>query len=232
MQEKSIIKQNILKYLEFIGVSPYKFYQKTGITRGILTQNNGMSEENTTRFLVCYPEVSEAWLLTGKGEMLKENIIIRTMVNEDSDEYGIEVSSEINQGVPYYDVEFTSSFLEVENSQTIQPTSYINHPFFSGCDMVVRNSGQSMAKLICHGDAVGLVRINNWQDFFPLGEVYAIVTENNFRMIKIITKGIDDDHYTLISKPTDSKKDEFPPQQIKKSSIIAIFKVQASSHLF
>lgn len=152
------------------------------------------------------------------------------MVNEISEKYDLDKIDK--SGVPYYDVEFTSSFLEVENSQTIQPTSYINHPFFAGCDMVVRNSGQSMAKLICHGDAVGLVKINNWQDFFPLGEVYAIVTENNFRMIKIITKGNDEDHYTLISKPSDSKKDEFPPQQIRKTSIMAIFKVQAASHLF
>lgn len=33
-------------------------------------------------------------------------------------------------------------------------------------------------------------------------------------------------------KFAESKKEEFPPQQIKKNSIIAIFKVQASSSLF
>lgn len=37
-----------------------------------------------------------------------------------------------------------------------------------------------MAKLIAHGDAVGLVKIDNWRDFFPLGEVYAIVTKKQF----------------------------------------------------
>lgn len=71
MQEKSIIKQNILKYLDFKGISPYKFYQDSGITRGILSQNNGMSEENTTKFLAYSPDISIEWLLTGKGSMLK-----------------------------------------------------------------------------------------------------------------------------------------------------------------
>ncbi|MDD2675648.1 MAG: hypothetical protein PHF81_12290 [Flavobacterium sp.] len=71
MQEKSIIKQNILRYLDFIGVTQYKFHQKTGITRGVLVQNNGMSEENTARFLAHYEDVNVEWLLTGKGEMLK-----------------------------------------------------------------------------------------------------------------------------------------------------------------
>lgn len=135
-------------------------------------------------------------------------------------------------GVPYYDVDFTASFLEIENNNKTTPDSYISHPFFKGCDYVVRASGQSMAKVISHGDAIGLIKIENWRDFFPYGEIYAIVTVDGFRLIKIITKGETEDTYTLISKPTDSKKDEFPPQQIKKSSILSIFKVQASSHLF
>ena len=73
MQEKSPIKKNILQYIEYKGISKYKFYQETGITRGgVLDQNNGMSEENTARFIAQYPEVSTDWLLTGKGTMLRE----------------------------------------------------------------------------------------------------------------------------------------------------------------
>ena len=72
MQEKSLIKKNILFYLENKGISKYKFYQDTGITRGVLGQNNGMSEENTAKILAYYPEISTDWLLTGKGEMLRK----------------------------------------------------------------------------------------------------------------------------------------------------------------
>lgn len=71
MQEKSPIKKNILQYIEYKGISKYKFYQETGITRGVLDQNNGMSEENTARFIAQCPEVSTDWLLTGKGAMLR-----------------------------------------------------------------------------------------------------------------------------------------------------------------
>lgn len=135
-------------------------------------------------------------------------------------------------GVPYYDLEFTASFFEVDNNQSTIPSSYISHPFFKGCDYVVRASGQSMAKLICHGDAIGLIKVENWRQFFPFGEIYAIVTNDGFRMIKVVTAGENNETFTLISKPTDSKKDEFPPQQIKIDSILHLFKVQASSHLF
>lgn len=138
----------------------------------------------------------------------------------------------IKKGVPYYDIEFTSGFQIILNSQNVSPDSYISHPFFAGCDFVVRNSGQSMAKVIKHGDAIGLKKIANWQEFFPFGEVYAIVTKNDLRLIKVISKGETEECYTLKSKPTESKMEDFPDQQIKIKNIISIFKVQASSNLF
>lgn len=72
MREKSTIKENILKYLDFKGVSKYEFYQKTGVSNGVLTQKSGMSEENTLRFLSYYDDVNPEWLLTGRGDMLKK----------------------------------------------------------------------------------------------------------------------------------------------------------------
>ena len=71
MQKKSLIKQNILYFIDLKGITKYKFYQDTGITRGVLDQDNGMSEENTSKFLAQYPEINPEWLLTGKGEMYR-----------------------------------------------------------------------------------------------------------------------------------------------------------------
>lgn len=70
-QEKSQIKRNISLYLSKKGVTPYEFYKKSGVTRGVLAQDNGISEENLTRFLAYAPDVSPVWLLTGEGPMLK-----------------------------------------------------------------------------------------------------------------------------------------------------------------
>ena len=70
-QEKSPIKQNILLYLANKGVTPYEFYKVSGVTRGILQQSNGISEDNIARFLAYAPDVNTEWLLTGKGDMLK-----------------------------------------------------------------------------------------------------------------------------------------------------------------
>ena len=71
MQEKSQIKQKILLYLTKKGVTPYEFYKLSGVTRGILTQNNGINEDNLARFLAYADDVNLEWLLTGEGDMLK-----------------------------------------------------------------------------------------------------------------------------------------------------------------
>jgi hypothetical protein len=69
MQEKSQIKKRILLYIDNQGITKQQFYKETGITRGVLDQNNGMSETNIARFLAKYQEVSATWLLTGNGQM-------------------------------------------------------------------------------------------------------------------------------------------------------------------
>ncbi len=73
MQNKSLIKQRILQFIDYQGFTKYKFYKSTGITRGILDHETGMSESNTTKFLVAFPEVRPEWLVTGKGEMIRES---------------------------------------------------------------------------------------------------------------------------------------------------------------
>lgn len=72
LQKKSQIKQNILQVIDIKGLTKYEFYKKTGITRGILDQNNGISEENIARFLAYFTEIDANWLVTGEGNMLKQ----------------------------------------------------------------------------------------------------------------------------------------------------------------
>ncbi|MDD2633966.1 MAG: hypothetical protein PHW82_00535 [Bacteroidales bacterium] len=74
MQNNSLIKKNILKFIEYQGITKYEFYKKTGITRGVLDKNTGLSEENTTKFLAYYTEVSPSWLLFGKEPMLIDTV--------------------------------------------------------------------------------------------------------------------------------------------------------------
>lgn len=58
-----------MQFLEIKGITKYKFYQETGIANGILSQKNGLTEENIEKFLLTYPEISAEWLMRGEGDM-------------------------------------------------------------------------------------------------------------------------------------------------------------------
>lgn len=70
MREFSIIKTRILHYLELKGITKYSFYKATGIANGVLSQPNGISEDNLLKFLECYHDVNLDWLVRGEGPVL------------------------------------------------------------------------------------------------------------------------------------------------------------------
>lgn len=77
MQEKrqdiSPIKGRILQYIDCKNITEYAFYRDSKITRGILRQRNGISEENLFKFVAYAQDLSPSWILTGKGNMFVTN---------------------------------------------------------------------------------------------------------------------------------------------------------------
>ncbi|MDM1378797.1 S24 family peptidase [Myroides marinus] len=71
MSKNTTIKERILQFIENKGISKYKFYQETGISNGVLDKKSGLSMETVEKLLLKFPEISERWLLTGEGEMIK-----------------------------------------------------------------------------------------------------------------------------------------------------------------
>lgn len=60
-----------MQYLDFKGISKYECYQKTGITNGVLSKKEGLSEDNLLRFISYFSDISTDWLLLGFGQMLR-----------------------------------------------------------------------------------------------------------------------------------------------------------------
>ena len=84
-REKSPIKERILQYLNLKGITKYALYRDSGITRGILDQDTGISEDNLQKFLHFAQDISLTWLITGEGEILKTKsteIIDKINVND------------------------------------------------------------------------------------------------------------------------------------------------------
>lgn len=93
MPKKSPIKQKILQYLEQAEVTEYEFYQKSGISRGVLKSDSGITEENIARFLAYDKSVNKDkrvsldWLVRNEGPMF-EDYDPENVANEPKSYYG------------------------------------------------------------------------------------------------------------------------------------------------
>lgn len=224
-QEKSPIKQNILLYLENKGVTPYEFYKESGVTRGILQQNNGISEDNIARFLAYAPDVNIEWLLTSKGSMIKDGSTDIQISNDTTTSSMPTTSMNPGIGTPYYDVDFIGGFDEVFNSQVNIPATNIVIRGFEKASLWCNVTGHSMEPKVNHGDIIALHQctLNDIQ----YGEIYAVVLDT-IRTIKILRRSPNPDKLRFIPINTN----DYDEQEFDKSRIINVFEVIGSISKF
>lgn len=231
MQEKSLIKKNILQYLDTRGISQYEYYKKTGVTRGVLSQNNGMSEENTIKTLAAYQDISPNWLLTGSGPMLRTAEASHGVAYTHS---GEDLSMDISEDTPQYRVShvhepaahpegipllpisamagaFTGdvSVLEYECERYVIPA-------FRGADFLIPVKGSSMYPKYSSGDLVACKRIPAADVFFQWNKVYVLDTDQG-PLIKRVKRGSSDDSVLIVSDNT-----AYDPFELRRDQIRAV----------
>ena len=211
-------------YLAEKGVSAYEFYKESGVTRGILQQNNGISEDNIARFLAYAKDVNVEWLITGRGEMFSTLQEKQQEKSEERDNLP-QVSYNPAIGKPYYDVDFLGGFDEVVNSQVTIPNSNIVIQGFDRADVWCNVTGHSMEPKINHGDIIALRRCT--LDDVQYGEIYAVVLDN-IRTIKILRRSPNPD--TLRFVPINIT--EYDEQEYPKRRITHIYEVIGSISKF
>lgn len=68
-----MIQDRIIEYLEYKGISKYKFYKETGLSNGFLDKKGSIGADKCEIIFSHYPDLNLEWLITGQGEKLKED---------------------------------------------------------------------------------------------------------------------------------------------------------------
>lgn len=68
-----MIQDRIIEYLEYKGISKYKFYKETGLSNGFLDKKGTIGADKCEIIYSKYPDLNLEWLITGQGEKLKED---------------------------------------------------------------------------------------------------------------------------------------------------------------
>ena len=203
---------NKAQFANFLGITP----------QGLSTWLKRETFDIELIFSKC-EGLSAQWLLSGEGDMFKNNYQTKCdnfseKVENSSDQP--QISHEIGQGTPYYDVDFIGGFNEILNSQVTVPNCNIIVPGFEKATVWCNVTGHSMEPKINHGDIIALreCTISDIQ----YGEIYAVVLDT-LRTIKILRRGTTPDVLRYVPINPD-----FDDQEFAVSRIIRVFEVLGS----
>jgi len=208
------VTERILSVLNRQGLSISGFAKAVNIDPGNFSKKMKGTQPFTKRDFLLIEKatgISKEWLEFGLGEMMAK---ARAIEPCDAGQ------SATADGKPFYDVDFALGYDAMYNDEPNVPSKYISIPGYEKADFWCRTSGDSMKPFISNGDIIALKEVNDWQSFLPLNEVYAIMTTNDMRTVKVVKGGSDNDHFVL-----HAYNEDYDDQEIAKSAIRKVFKV-------
>ena len=211
-----MILDRIKLYIDTKGISIAAFEKSVGMSNASFSKplkNNGaIGTDKLENILSIYSDISPEWLLTGQGDMLKE-------------EPSLSVSMNPQEGTPYYDVDFLGGFDLQENSQAMVPALNIVANICPRAEMWCNITGHSMEPTISHGDIIALHKCS--VEDIQYGEVYAVVLDT-FRTVKILRKSSTPGMLKFVPV----NKEEFDEQEFSISRILQVYEVVGSIRRF
>ena len=95
------IRERLRKFIDYKGISRYKFYKDLGLSNGFLDKEGNIGSDKCEKIIYQYPDLNIIWLITGEGDMLytstKNHNVNQSIIgnNNISTGYGsIEISGE------------------------------------------------------------------------------------------------------------------------------------------
>jgi hypothetical protein len=78
MKKFSVLKERIRLFAEHKKISMREIYDKTNISDGTFSNSSGLNEDSLLKFCDYFNDLDANWLITGKGNMLKDTSVFLT----------------------------------------------------------------------------------------------------------------------------------------------------------
>lgn len=204
-----MIKKRILQILDKKQVTKEKFFKEIGITsanfrgKALETPLNSNTIEN---IFAVFPDISAEWLLTGKGEMLKDNnhsdkqkedIIYTTLPL---------IPIDAIAGVPAGDFQG----IRFEDCEQYRIPDFES----KGAEFLIRVNGSSMYPKYSNGDILACKKIEEIL-FIQWGKVY-VIDSSQGSLVKRLFEDKENKEYLIC---VSDNKENYPPFSIPKSDI-------------
>lgn len=210
------ISDRISSLIKQKGISARALEQRIGCSNGVISRciskGTDISSQWVSKIIESFDELNAEWLLTGRGNMLKEepatgNHPVPTAHH--APEGG-------NIGIPLIPLSaMAGSFTDEASFMEYECERYVV-PIFKGADFLIPVKGDSMQPTYFSGDLVACKRVPLDDIFFQWGKTYVLDTRQG-PLIKRIKPGADDSHVLVVSDNA-----AYEPFQLDKSQFHGI----------
>ena len=102
-------KERLKEYISYQGINVSSFEKMINTSNGYVNSiSKGIGSDKLEIILENFPNLNIEWLLTGKGNMLKEEIIEVNVLKEPKEEYGLKYKEMyLNYKEMYLDAKYT-----------------------------------------------------------------------------------------------------------------------------
>lgn len=205
-----MIKERIIKLIEFKGIPKEEFYVRIGMTSASFrgdAKNRPLNSNAIENIFSEIPDVNLEWLITGKGEMIKS--ILETNETIHSKDSNIETRPRVPMDAAAGSLSIAADgilFDEMEQTPVIKA--------FSKYDFTIFARGDSMESEIHSGDELACLLIRN-ATFIQWGRMHVLDTSQG-----IIVKRIFDKEDYILCRSEESEL--YPDFMIHKSEVYNI----------
>lgn len=165
---ENTVKERLNSFIKSQNIGQSKFEKKVGLSNGYVNNiSKSIGAEKLQRILNIYPELNENWLLTGEGEMLKQNNSVHT-------ENRIPLISTYARGGRFDD--FDIQIKKNECELVISP--------IKNAEYAITIFGDSMEPEFPNGSQLHIMKVNE-NAFLEWGKTYVLDTCNGTVVKKI-----------------------------------------------
>lgn len=220
-----IVKDRISQYLNYKGISDYRFEKELGVSKGYWNKAKNPSSDILVKMRSIYTDLSAEWLLTGEGQMLREenpsNSIVIPLAHSKTPEKTVPMSV-----FNLYDIDISAGLTRLFAEDGDRRKAFLGQisiPNMPKCDGAVKVIGDSMYPLLKSGDIIAYREIHNIEAI-QWGEIYILQLEYDSDIsvvVKYVKKSeLGSDHVLLVSY-----NKEHDPKDIEIKNITAIARV-------
>lgn len=200
------VSDRLASFLKYKGKGQTAFEQEAGLSRGYVQKaSDNMGYKIKSKISENCPELNMDWLLTGEGDMLREEPHVSevTEVKSLSNLKSKEVKKD-EQMVNLYDFEASAGLRSLLDNNHANVIDSIRIPNLPKCDGAIHIVGDSMYPLLKSGDIVLYKEMPVDMQHLFYGEMYLIsyiIERDAYVVVKYINRSPQGEPYvTLVSQ--------------------------------